>query len=164
MSKSLDLGCGLVPKNPFKATDLYGVDIRQGSEKIVVADLAVDPIPFDDAYFDFCTAFDFIEHVPRVIYAPNRKFCFVDLMSEIFRVLKPGGKFLSVTPAFPAPAAWRDPTHVNIITTETFPLYFDTQSCLAKMYGFKGGFQMEKQHWHPNKTHLISVLKKPNAS
>lgn len=161
MTKTLDLGCGLRPKNPFNADDVYGIDIREGGDKVSIADLAIEPIPFDDCFFDFCSAYDFIEHIPRVIYMPQRKFCFVDLMSEIYRVLKPGGKFLSFTPAFPAPPAWRDPTHVNIITSETFPLYFDNKKCLAKMYGFNGGFEIEKQYWHKNKIHLISILKKP---
>ena len=160
--KSIDLGCGINPKNPFNAEEVYGVDIRESeNKKILSADLAIEPIPFNDNFFDYCSAYDFIEHIPRVIYLPKRKFAFVDLMSEIYRVLKPGGRFLSFTPAFPAAAAWRDPTHVNIITTETFPLYFDTQKCLAKMYGFKGGFQIEKQNWHKNKIHLITILKKP---
>jgi SAM-dependent methyltransferase len=161
MTRSLDLGCGLKPKNPFNADELYGVDIRESNETVKVADLAVDPIPFQANFFDYCTAFDFLEHIPRVIYAPQRKFCFVDLMSEIYRVLKPGGKFLSFTPAFPAPEAWQDPTHVNIITVKTFPKYFDTKECLAKMYGFKGGFIVEKQYLHTNKIHLITELKKP---
>jgi SAM-dependent methyltransferase len=82
-------------------------------------------------------------------------------MSEIYRVLKLGGRFLSFTPAFPAAVAWRESTHVNIITTETFPLYSDTRNCLAKMYGFKGGLEIEKQYWHTNKIHLITILKKP---
>ena len=164
MTKTLDLGCGLKPRNPFNASEVYGVDIREGGERTLIADLVIEPIPFEDCYFDFCSAFDFIEHVPRIIYAPARKFSFVDLMSEIYRVLKPGGRFLSFTPAFPAPAAWRDPTHVNIITTDTFPLYFDTRKCLAKMYGFKGGFEIEKQYWHKNKVHLISILKKPDGA
>lgn len=161
MTKSLDLGCGLKPKNPFKADELYGIDIRESDERVLIADLAVESIPFESDFFDYCSAFDFIEHIPRIIYAPARKFCFVDLMSEIYRVLKPGGKFLSFTPAFPAPAAWRDPTHVNIITADTFPLYFDNKNCLAKMYGFKGGFEIERQQWHKNKVHLITVMKKP---
>jgi SAM-dependent methyltransferase len=161
MSRSLDIGCGLAPRNPFRAEEIYGIDIRHSEDKrIRAADLALEPIPFESNYFDFCSAFDFIEHIPRVIYAPERKFCFVDLMSEIFRVLKPGGKFLSFTPAFPAPAAWRDPTHVNIITTETFPLYFDKKNCFAKVYGFVGGFEIEKQYWHEDKIHLVSILKK----
>ena len=162
MKKSLDLGCGLSPKNPFNADDLYGIDIRESNARVLVADLAVEPIPFEDEFFEYCSAFDFLEHIPRVIYAPARKFSFVDVMSEIYRVLKPGGKFLSYTPAFPASAAWRDPTHVNIITEETFPLYFDTKNCLAKMYGFKGGFEIEQQKWHENKIHLITVMRKPD--
>jgi len=82
-------------------------------------------------------------------------------MSEIYRVLKSGGKFLSVTPAFPNATAFRDPTHVNIITDETFPLYFDNKNCWAKIYGFIGGFEIEAQYWHKNKIHLITILKKP---
>lgn len=164
MTKTLDLGCGTVPKNPFNASEIYGIDIREESERILIADLAVEPIPFEDCFFDYCSAFDFIEHIPRVIYLPTRKFSFVDLMSEIYRVLKPGGKFISFTPAFPHAPAWRDPTHVNIITTETFPLYFDDKNKLAKMYGFVGGFEIESQHWHENNIHLISILKKPEAT
>jgi SAM-dependent methyltransferase len=160
--KSLDLGCGITPRNPFNAEELYGVDIR-GSEdkKILIADLAIDSIPFNDNFFDYCSAYDFIEHIPRVIYIPKRKFAFVDLMSEIYRVLKSGGKFLSVTPAFPNAPAFRDPTHVNIITDETFPLYFDNKNCWAKIYGFIGGFEIETQYWHKNKIHLVTILKKP---
>ena len=130
MAKTLDLGCGLNPKNPFNCDEIYGIDIRENKDKnILNIDLVVDPIPFDDNFFDYVSAYDFIEHIPRIIYLPKRKFAFVDLMSEIYRVLKPGGSFLSHTPAFPNSAAWRDPTHVNIITNETFPLYFDTQKC-----------------------------------
>ena len=91
---------------------------------------------------------------------PQRRFCFVELMNEIYRVLKPGGTFLSFTPAFPAAAAWRDPTHVNIITEETFPLYFDDQNRLASVYGFNGYFQITGQRWHENKIHLITEMKK----
>lgn len=40
MSKSLDLGCGLQPKNPFNAQEVYGVDVRDDAEAhIVKADL-----------------------------------------------------------------------------------------------------------------------------
>jgi hypothetical protein len=59
--------------------------------------------------------------------------------------------------------AFRDPTHVNFITEETFPLYFDNKICWAKMYGFNGGFEIKMQKWHENKINLITVLKKPLA-
>ncbi|OOY52284.1 hypothetical protein BOV94_02870 [Solemya velum gill symbiont] len=101
-----------------------GVDIRESEDgTIVSADLAIEAIPFESDSFDFVTAFDLIEHIPRIIYAPERRFCFVELMNEIYRVLKPGGLFYSFTPAYPASAAWRDPTHVNIITDETFHVF-----------------------------------------
>jgi hypothetical protein len=51
MTKTLDLGCGLRPKNPFNADDVYGIDIREGGDKVSIADLAVEPIPFDDCFF-----------------------------------------------------------------------------------------------------------------
>ena len=102
MTRTLDLGCGLNPRNPFNCSEIYGIDIREHKIKnIFNVDLVTNPIPFQDNFFDYVTAFDFIEHIPRVVYLPKRKFPFIDLMSEIFRVLKPGGKFLSSTPAFP---------------------------------------------------------------
>jgi len=161
MTKTLDLGCGLEPKNPFNADEIYGIDIRESVNKnIFNVDLAIQPMPFEDNFFDFVTAFDFIEHIPRVVYLPRRKFCFVDFMSEVYRVLKPNGMFLSFTPAFPKAPAWRDPTHINIITDETFPMYFDDKVCTAKMYGFKGAFSIDHQSWHQDDIHLQTFMKK----
>ena len=166
ITKTLDLGCGLNPRNPFDCSEVYGIDIRENKDlNIFNVDLIIDPIPFNESFFDYVTAYDFIEHIPRVMYLPERKFPFVDLMSEIFRVLKPGGKFLSYTPAFPYPEAWVDPTHVNTITNKTF-MYFDNKNCGAKRYGFIGGFEIEKQYWHSKhwwkkRSHIISILVKP---
>ena len=77
-------------------------------------------------------------------------------MNEVWRVLKPDGKFYSSTPAFPHAAAFWDPTHVNFITEETFPLYFDNTNIWARGYGFKGSFEIESQTWQG--PHLISTL------
>ena len=149
--KSCDLGCGTKIRNPFNASELYGVDIRDGLEGsddfIKSADLTVEPIPFQTEFFDYVTAFDFIEHIPRVIYNPKRRNPFVELMNEVYRVLKVGGIFLSSTPAYPKYQVFRDPTHVNIITDETFLLYFDNKYRWASMYGFNGKFQILKQSW-----------------
>ena len=156
---SLDLGCGPTPRNKFKADVVYGVDVREDLEsRIVKADLVIERIPFEDRFFDFVTAHDFIEHVPRLLYLPQRCYPFVQLMNEIWRVLKPGGKFLSVTPAFPQSAAFYDPTHVNYITEETFPLYFDDRNLQARIYGFTGAFQIKNQYWQG--VHLVSILEK----
>jgi SAM-dependent methyltransferase len=162
MSKTLDLGCGRAPKNPFNAQDVYGIDIRDDVDlKIKRADLVIEPIPYEDESFDFVSAFDFIEHVPRILYRPHRTHPFIDLMNEVYRVLKPGensGRFLSFTPAFPQSAAWRDPTHVNILTEETFPLYFDDKNRWATQYGFKGAFKILQQEWRG--PHLLTIMEK----
>jgi SAM-dependent methyltransferase len=146
--KSLDLGCGPAPKNPFGALEIFGVDvIDYGDSKIKVADLTVQPIPFPDTFFDFLTAYDFIEHIPRVVYSPNRQNSFINLMNEVYRVLKVGGLFFSSTPAFPHESAFVDPTHVNIITQNTFPLYFDNYFKWARPYGFAGSFKILSSKW-----------------
>ena len=160
-TRTLDIGCGGNPRNPFGVDEVHGLDINGFPEKNVIAcDLVVNPIPYTSNYFDYVTAYDFIEHVPRVIYNPHRRFPFVELMNEIWRVLKLGGQFAHSTPAYPNPCAFRDPTHVNIITDETFPLYFDDKNRFADIYGFRGSFEIIKQLWVPNGTHLQTLMKK----
>ena len=87
---TLDIGCGINPRNFFNAEEVYGIDVRDDlDKKIYRADLVIEPIPFADNFFDFVTAHDFLEHVPRIIYNPSRRNPFVELMNEIWRVLKP---------------------------------------------------------------------------
>lgn len=158
-SLTLDIGCGQNPRNPFEATQCFGLDIREDlSKNIRYADLTIEPIPFADGMFDYITAYDFIEHVPRVLYLPDRRFPFIELMNEIYRSLKPGGVFLSRTPFYPISSAFTDPTHVNTITADTFPRYFDDQYQWARMYGFRGAFRVEFQGIHD--THLVTILRK----
>jgi SAM-dependent methyltransferase len=150
MSISLDLGCGPEPKNVFRATEIFGVDINNfENPNIRVADLAVEPIPFEDNFFDFVTGFDFLEHIPRVLYiGRERRQPFIDIMSEVWRVLKPGGETFFATPAFPHPEAFQDPQHVNIITENSI-LYFSAPQWLelCQAYGFKGRFEVVRQVW-----------------
>jgi SAM-dependent methyltransferase len=158
-TQALDLGCGTTPRNPFNADVMFGIDIREDPAiNVKYADLTIEPIPYADSSFDYVTAFDFFEHIPRVLYAPARRFPFVELMDEIHRVLKTAGVLLAHTPAYPYAEAFQDPTHVNILSEETFPKYFDEQNTWARIYGFTGAFQILDQGW--NKSHLISVLRK----
>ena len=159
ITKSLDLGCGTNKLNYFNADLVYGVDLEGNiSNNVIKADLTLENIPFDDNFFDFITAHDFIEHIPRVIYCPELRNPFVQLMNEIYRTLKVGGKFLSFTPAFPHEAVFRDPTHVNIITEHTFTHYFDNEKMIARMYGFKGKFKIISQEW--SGVNLVTILMK----
>jgi hypothetical protein len=50
------------------------------------------------------------------------------------------------------------PSHVNFITDETFPLYFDDVQRWARIYGFKGAFRMEMQEWRG--IHLLTQMRK----
>ncbi len=159
MTRTLDLGSGPNPNNPYNANIVFGVDVRNDlGQNIFPADLAVEPIPFPDSSFEYITAFQFIEHIPRVLYVPNRRNSFVELMNEIYRVLVKGGIFLSVTPAYPHTAAFQDPTHVNIITEETFTHYFDDTRTWAKIYGFTGSFKILSQEW--SGANLITQMQK----
>ena len=159
---SLDLGCGSNPRNPFQATKSFGVDIRGDLERnISQADLSTDPIPFEDNKFDFCTAFDFIEHIPRISYPQGKsRLAFLELTNEIHRALKPGGLFLHSTPTFPSKEAFQDPTHVNFITEDTMPNYFYEPNNFAKNlgYGFNGNFELIEQRWESN-IWLIGIMK-----
>jgi SAM-dependent methyltransferase len=150
-SKHLDLGCGIKPRNPYGCEQVFGIDIRAGLiapgvVHIAAANLSCEPIPFDSHSFDAVSAYDFLEHIPRVrIDAKGQThFPFIDLMNEIWRVLKPSGLLYAVTPAYPHEKAFRDPTHVNIITAKT-QRYFTRPELGARMYGFTGEFALRRQ-------------------
>ena len=184
ITRTLDLGCGSSPINPYNATIVYGIDLAEvepvstredGSERettsnskdsssrynenIKIVDLAVEKIPFPSDYFDYITAKDFLEHIPRVLYISEydlssnhngkpmkivRKNSFIDLMEEIYRVLKPNGLFYSATPVYPHNAAFQDPTHINYLTPETFYYYFDDETRFGyRYYNYTGGFKID---------------------
>lgn len=151
--RHLDIGCGAEPHNPYRKAELHGVDIRQidpqASFRFSAANLTLEPIPFPDSHFSSVSAFDFIEHVPRTMASADgtgTRFPFVELMNEVWRVLAPGGRFYALTPAFPSPQAFRDPTHVNFITEETHH-YFVGDVPGARMYGFNGRFRTLRAGW-----------------
>jgi SAM-dependent methyltransferase len=163
-TKHLDLGCGIAPRNPFRYQDLYGCDIRDIDESGVKLDftykkanLIHEPIPFPDHYFNSVSAFDFIEHVPRQFLGQQGELInpFVTLMSEVHRVLAPGGRFVAITPAYPRREAFQDPTHVNIITEKTHT-YFVGHNPYAGIYGFKGRFEIVSVYWSaPKNAHNL---------
>jgi SAM-dependent methyltransferase len=151
-TRHLDLGCGSSPRNPYLQAELHGCDIREITGEIESlgfiykkADLINGQIPYSDNYFNSVSAYDFLEHIPRQIVSRDGgvKNSFVDLMSEIHRILKPGGVFIAVTPCVPHHAAFSDPTHVNFITKQTCE-YFTGEKPAASIYGFSGSFEVLK--------------------
>lgn len=147
---TLDLGCGSAARNPFDAETVFGGDIVDyGDSRVRFADLTVEPIPFDSQSMDYVTAFDFFEHIPRLIYVGNDRLSpFIQLMNEIHRVLKPGGVLHAQTPAYPRAEAFGDPTHVNTISKQTVAYFTEPDhDHLATAYGFLGRFELIDQYW-----------------
>lgn len=148
-TKSLDLGCGNTLRNPFGADLVFGIDlVGIETEMLKIVDLTIRPIPFQDATLDFVTAYDFLEHIPRLIYFHGKRIHpFIQLMNEIHRVLVPGGIFLACTPAFPRQEAFQDPTHVNFISENTVKYFAGEYVHTAADYGFHGEFELLRQEW-----------------
>lgn len=75
--KHLDLGCGFSTKNPYKSEYLYGINVeiidknKIQSEFIVKEikskNLIFETIPYTKDFFDSISAYDFLEHIPRII-------------------------------------------------------------------------------------------------
>jgi SAM-dependent methyltransferase len=156
---ALDIGSGPEPKNPFNATEVYGADLRVNErKKVIFADLSSGTLPFESEKFDYVTAHDLLEHIARVsLVNGETKFPFVNLINEIFRVLKPGGVFFNIQPCFPSKEAFQDPTHINIMTEDTINYYF-CQPAWARIYGFEGSFEMINEGWLGGK--YFSFIKK----
>lgn len=162
---ALDLGCGRAPRNPFAAARVQGIDARDQPD-VVRCDLALDPIPVPDASVHIVTAFDLLEHIPRVLQTtaagqPALRYPFVELMQEIDRILVPGGLFFSATPCFPSASAFQDPTHVNLMTEETLGSYFCGPQPWAATYGYHGRFERIEEAWIGS--HYHALLRKAAA-
>ena len=71
--------------------------------------MAVPPLQLPDEAFDYVVSFQVIEHIKH-----DKEF-----VREVFRVLKPGGKFIVSTPNKPM-SLTRNPWHVREYTSEQF--------------------------------------------
>ena len=159
-TSALDLGCGLIPQNKFKANDVVGIDLVENKkENVIKCKLGYEKLPFDKDSFDYLTAYDLIEHIPRFSEISENGPPFIFFMNECYRVLKPGGIFLSMTPIYPFFGAFQDPTHNNIITVDTFKLYFSEKKYeIAHHYGITSNFKIIEQKMYGQ--HLIAVMTK----
>lgn len=166
-SVHVDLGCGSLPRNPLGAQRVIGIDVLP-DPPFIVSSASVEykrvvpggPLPFETDQIDSVSAFDFLEHIPRFDRTREGEFInpFIEMMNEVHRILKPGGLFISLTPCFPSPAAFTDPTHVNFISEETH-VYFSGQNFAnSKGYGFKGEFGLIEADWSDWKGSLWDSL------
>ena len=82
----------------------------------------VPPLPFADASFDYVVSFQVIEHIKR-----DREF-----VREVYRVLKPGGKFIVSTPNRPM-SLTRNPWHVREYTAQQFGVLLGDFSAVERL-------------------------------
>jgi len=153
---ALDLGAGSSPRNPLRAAELFALDVSPNDSppcpwiSRITCDVVVTPLPFDNQVIDFVYAFDFLEHIPRLVYNNYvASYPFIGLMNEVHRVLRPGGIFIAVTPAYPREGAFVDPTHVNFISRGTVSYFSDEVLARKLGYGFKGDFRTIHNDWLP---------------
>jgi SAM-dependent methyltransferase len=97
----LDLGCG-----SKKYPGAFGVDISADTDADLVRDLNEVPYPLEDSSFDNVLLQDVIEHVANPY----------DIMAEVHRVLRPGGRVQLRTPHFSSALAYGDPTHRHYLS------------------------------------------------
>lgn len=83
----LDMGCGAFPFQPHGGGyEVVGID--QDKAGFTQCDFSYNPLPFPDGSFDAVTAWEVFEHLENPFFA----------MREVWRVLKPAGRFLMSVP------------------------------------------------------------------
>ena len=112
----LDIGCGggATLKRLLKRSNgsrVYGIDISEESvakarkvndallgKRVFVTQGSAEKLPYDDGLFDLVTA------VETVYFWPNLPDC----LQEVYRVLKPGGRFAIMVDVLEADSKWTD--------------------------------------------------------
>lgn len=139
----LDIGGGSNPNPGF-----VNIDILPLKEVDIVWDLEKTPWPLPDESVITATASHVLEHINP------HKGVFINVMNEIWRVLKPGGQFAFVVPHAESHGYAQDPTHCNMIN-ETTMHYFDPdpeyRSMGPSLYNFyrPKPWKIERQYFNP---------------
>lgn len=98
--------------NRYVAIDKYMTDIVQpeNAPKIEFLNINVPPLSgIEDNSFDFVVSFQVIEHIKKD----------KELIEEVYRILKPGGKYIVSTPNIKT-SLTRNPWHIREYTVEQF--------------------------------------------
>ena len=108
--RSLDLGAGAV----VRAAGAVRADRSRSVRPDVVLE-ATAPLPFRTGSLEWVYCFDLLEHVDDL----------VAVMTEIHRVLRPGGHLFITTPHFSCANSYTDPTHKHHFGWRSFDYFRD---------------------------------------
>jgi len=129
--------------------NLGGIDCQ----KLLGVDLVCDcneRIPLQDSCAEEINATDFLEHVRN-----DKR---IHIMEEIHRLLKPGGRLVSLTPnAALGEGAFQDPTHTAFWTKNSFLYYTDDHH--RNLYGIKAKFLVERLEVIPINKNNVSYVR-----
>lgn len=131
MDKILNLGCG---RN--KIDGMVNVDLDQpGHTPDVILNLN------NSVYADWLTAFgdgvDGAQLIHVLEHIPNH----LQMMENLWRVLKPGGLVHVRCPHGASDDAWEDPTHVRPFFPNSFS-YYSQPTYWRADYGYRGDFRV----------------------
>jgi SAM-dependent methyltransferase len=158
--KQLDLGVGGANRIE-DGYEGYGVDIyaheRPWLKDNKVCDLAIDDIPYKSDMFDLVTAYDVLEHIPKVIFAPYHRNCMIELFNEVYRVLKNGGEFYFVVPKGGTNQYMGDPTHVTEWVEDSVNYYSGDYFGHHDTYGHTSKFKKISVEVDPQLSWRMSV-------
>ena len=115
----LDIGCGKSRRPGFT-----GMDKRADFKPDIVHDIEVFPYPLSDESCLTIVAAHIIEHI--------KPWLFIEVMNELWRVIKPEGQLAIVVPYGYSDRFLQDPTHCNACNHDTWK-YFDPR---FPLYGF----------------------------
>ncbi len=91
-------------------------------------------LPYEDNSVDYIRADNFLEHIPIGSVIP--------VIEEIWRVLKPGAVFESLTPSTDGRGAFQDPMHVSFWNRNSW-FYYSDDDC-RNLYGIKAKFDLSQ--------------------
>ena len=145
----LNLGCGY-----RKLKDFINIDNREDVQPDLFCDV-VEGLPYDDDSVDMIRAYDFLEHIhmDKVI----------DVITEIWRVLKPDGIFEASTPSTDGRGAFQDPTHRSFWNQNSWLYYTDPYH--RSLYSIRADFKVDSIEDNsdphiPGVIHTHSILRK----
>ena len=129
---SLEIGCGCAKPEGF-----VGIDLLATPAVDLVWDIR-DGIPYPDHTVNIIHATNIFQYLPHPIA----------VMNECWRVLKPGGSLLALTPSASGPGAFGDPTVRSFWNEQTIDFFcdnpFDDSAEWRRYNGWRGHFQAER--------------------
>jgi SAM-dependent methyltransferase len=125
----LNLGCGRL-----RSDDCLNIDWDKNFGPDIVHNLNVFPYPVEANSFEEVHAFHIMEHLDRPF----------EVMREIHRILKPGGKLIIKTPHFSRGFTHSEHCHGFDVT---FPLYFRRDFVGSGFTGIEFALDKLELHW-----------------